>query len=167
MPSTTKKVAVERFDREPLSGFVNAQSYQSDAGIELLTQTGAIAVLPWSEVKAVHFVRDFEAGRPALERRMFVTRPRTEGLWVRLIFRDRDMLEGLVANNLLQTEPWGLTVVPPEPSGNTQRLFVPRSALIEATVLGVVGSALRKPRKAKPEDKDQMPLFGGREGIQP
>ena len=39
--STTKKVLIRRFDREALTGFVNAQSYLQPAGVELLSPSGA------------------------------------------------------------------------------------------------------------------------------
>jgi len=48
--STNKKVLVSRFDREPLSGFVNPQSYLHPAGLELLSQDGAVNVIPYQEV---------------------------------------------------------------------------------------------------------------------
>jgi hypothetical protein len=49
-------------------------------------------------------------------------------------------------------------VVPPDPYSNNQRLFLPRAALTELQVLGVVGSPLRRP-KAKPVPKEQIGLF--------
>jgi hypothetical protein len=52
----------------------------------------------------------------------------------------------------------GFTVVPPNPSSNNQRVFVPKGALREFHVLAVIGSPLR-PRKAKPAPKTQLELF--------
>jgi hypothetical protein len=49
-------------------------------------------------------------------------------------------------------------VTPPDPFGNQQRIFVPRTSLASVEVLGVVGSPLKK-RKAKPAAKDQIGLF--------
>ena len=74
-----------------------------------------------------------------------------------LQFRDGDMLEGVMPNNLLQVEHYGFTVVPPDSFGNQQRIFVPRASLQSVEVLGVVGSPLK--RKAKPAGKDQIGLF--------
>ena len=47
---------------------------------------------------------------------------------------------------------------PPNPGINNQRVFVPRAALTELQVLGVVGSPLRLP-KVKPKPKEQIELF--------
>lgn len=158
--STTKKVLIRRFEREPLVGFVNPQVYLRPGGIELLSPEGAVSVLPYEEVKTVCFVKDFEAAEQEQGRKVFSTRPKTDGLWVRMTFRDDEIMEGILANNLLQLEPYGFTVVPPDPYANNQRIFLPRAALKEIQVLGVVGSPLKR-RKPKPEAKEQIGLFDG------
>ncbi len=157
--STNKKVIVARFDREALSGFVNPQTYLSAEGLELLTTTGTIIIVPFADVKTVSFVRDFDQGELGRELRQFTTRPKMEGLWVRLRFRDGDAMDGLLSNNLLQLEPYGFNLVPPDPGFHNQRVFVPKAALTEVQVLGVVGSPLRKGRKPKPVPEEQLPMF--------
>jgi hypothetical protein len=152
--STSKKVQIQRFDREPLLGFVNPATFLTAEGIELLTLTGTVTVVPYSEIKTVFFVRDF-GGAPGVGRRAFVSRPRLDGIWVRLTFRDRDTLEGVMPNNLLQVDPAGFLMIPPD---GGQRVFVPRTALAEVQVLGVVGSPLR-PKKKKPAKAGQIDLF--------
>jgi hypothetical protein len=152
--STNKKVHIRRFDRESLAGFVNTTTYLTPAGVELLHRSGNVQVVPYGEIKALYFVRDFPAGEPE-ERRAVMSRPKPDGLWIRLIFRDRDTLEGVIPNNLLQIDAAGFLVIPPD---STQRIFVPREALSEVQVLGVVGSPLRQARK-KPPAKEQIGLF--------
>jgi len=49
-------------------------------------------------------------------------------------------------------------LVPPDPYSNNQRLFLPRGALVELQVLGVVGSPLRR-RKTRVVPKEQPSLF--------
>lgn len=156
--STTKKVLVTRFDREPLAGFVNPQSYLQSEGLELLSQGGAVSVVPYPEIKLVCFVRDFQQGEPRKELRLFTTRPKMEGLWVRMRFRDGDVMDGMLSNNLLQLDSYGLSVVPPDPGFQNQRIFVPKAALSMVQVLGVVGSPLRM-RKPKPAAKEQLEMF--------
>jgi len=156
--STTKKVLVTRFDREPLAGFVNPQSYLQAEGLELLSQSGAVNVVPYGEIKLVCFVRDFQQGEPRKELRLFTTRPKMEGLWVRMRFRDGDLMDGMLANNLLQMDSYGVSVVPPDPGFQNQRIFVPKAALDSVQVLGVVGSPLRM-RKPKPSVKEQIEMF--------
>jgi hypothetical protein len=155
--STTKKVRISRFDREALVGFVNPQTYLRPSGVELLTPDGTFSVVPYDEVKTVQFVKDFEP-QDTLERKVFSTRPKMDGLWVRVKFRDGEVMDGILANNLLLLENQGFTLVPPDPYANNQRLFVPRIALSELQVLGVVGSPLKR-RKPKPVAKEQIGLF--------
>jgi len=157
--STTKKVLITRFDREALSGFVNPQSYLLSDGLELLSQSGALSVIPYGEIKLVCFVRDFQQGEPRKELRLFSTRPKMEGLWIRMQFRDGDAMDGLLSNNLLQLESQGFSVIPPDPGFQNQRIFVPKAALSGVQVLGIVGSPLRKIAKTKPPSKEQLEMF--------
>jgi hypothetical protein len=156
--TTSKKVRISRFERDALLGFVNPQTYLRPAGVELLTPEGNYSVVPYGEVKAVQFVKDFEPPDQAVERKVFSTRPKMDGLWVRVKFRDGEVMDGILANNLLLMESYGFTVVPPDPYSHNQRLFLPRAALVELQVLGVVGSPLRQ-RKPKPVPKEQIGLF--------
>jgi hypothetical protein len=156
--STNKKVVVERFEREPLKGFVNPQSWLLPAGLELLSVSGTLALVPYEDVKVVSFVKDLEGADPSRQRRVFTTRPKTEGLWVRMLFRDGDYLDGVLPNNLLQLDIYGFSVVPPDPSSNNQRSFVPKAALTDLKVLGVIGGPLKR-RKRPPPSKDQIGLF--------
>jgi hypothetical protein len=155
--STAKKVVVRRFDRESLTGFVNSLSYLQPTAIELLKPDGTLVLLPYEEVKSVCFVKDFEA--EAESRRIFMSRPKLEGLWVRMQLRDGEILDGILPNNLLTWDINGFTVTPPEPDANNQRVFVPRPALKSIQVLGVVGSPLRAKRKKAATPPDQPTLF--------
>jgi hypothetical protein len=157
--STHKKVLVLRFDRETLPGFVNPQGYLLAEGLELMTQSGSVNIVPYPEVKLVCFVRDFGQAEPRKELRLFTTRPKMEGLWLRMYFRDGDAMDGILSNNLLQLETAGFSVVPPDPGFQNQRIFVPKAALARVEVLGVVGSPLRSPRKPKPPVREQIEMF--------
>ncbi len=152
-----KKVLVARFDREPVQGVMQAPELQSEA-LELLRPDGSLLKLPLGEVKAVCFVRDFDDADTWRPERSFSARPKLAGLWVRLKFRDGDWLEGILPNNLMQVEMPGFSVIPPDPTFQNQRIWVPRAALSSVEVLGVIGSPLRRP-KAKPADEDQMRMF--------
>ena len=157
--STTKKVLVRRFDREPLTGFVNPQSYLLAGGVELMKTDGTVALIPYEEIKTVCFVKDFETAEEAPpDRLVFHTRPKMDGLWVRMRFRDGEIMDGILSNNLLQLEPYGFTFIPPEPYSNNQKIFSPRQALSEFHVLGVVGSPLTR-RRRKEVAKEQIGLF--------
>lgn len=155
--STTKKALIRRFHRETLSGYLNPATFLQPEGLELLSADGQVAILPYPEIKSVSFVREFAVPEEQ-ERQLFQTRPKMAGLWVRLRFRDGEMMEGILPNNLLQIETHGFVLVPPDPYGNRQKVYVPRTALLSVEVLGVVGSALRK-RGAKSQAAEQIGLF--------
>lgn len=155
--STVKKVLVRRFDRETLTGFVNPYSYLQPSAMELLRPEGSLAILPYTDVKSVCFVKDFDA--PAETGRIFLTRPKLDGLWVRMVFRDGEVLDGILPNELLSWEIAGYTITPPEPDSNNQKIFVPREALRTLQVLGVVGSPLRAKQKKTKAHADQTSLF--------
>jgi hypothetical protein len=154
--STTKKAIIRRYDKEPLAGYVNPFSYLHPSGVELLSAQGNISSVPYEDIKSISFVRDFDSRE--VDRRVFNTRPRIEGLWVSFQFRDGEVIEGVMSNNLLQVEPYGFMLIPPDPSSNSQRIFIPRASLRSVEVLGVVGSPLKK-RKAKAVAKEQIGLF--------
>jgi len=155
--STTKKALIRRFQRETLAGYLNPGTFLQPEGVELLSADGQVSVVPYQEVRTVSFVRDFDSPVEE-ERQVFQTRPKMAGLWVRLRFRDGEAMEGILPNNLLQFDTHGFVVVPPDPYGNRQKVFVPRTALIGVEVLGVIGSPLTR-RKAKAEATQQIGLF--------
>jgi len=146
--STHKKVVVTFSDHTTLQGYVNPTRLPDDP-LDVLTTNGEHREVPLKEIRAVYFVRDFtEDYEP--ERKVFFSRPKLDGLWVRLKFRDNETLEGVVNNDLLSLLDSGIQITPPDLNGAAVRIFVPRSALSEVTVLGVVGVARRKPAAAAP-----------------
>jgi hypothetical protein len=158
--STNKKVLLARFDREPVEGFVQASVGFDGETIEILTPSGTLLRIPVSETKAVCFVRDFDGGETWRGHRTFLTRPKMTGIWVRLLFRDGDSLEGMLPNNLMLAGPAGFSIIPPDPTFHNQRIFVPRAALREVQVLGVVGSPLKRRPSKKPAGEGQLEMFG-------
>lgn len=150
-----------RFDRETLRGFVQTPAGFDGDSLELLTPEGGLLRVPFSETKAVCFVRDFESGETWREHRTFAARPKSAGLWLRLRFRDGDSMEGLLPNNLMAVEASGFSIVPPDPTFQNQRIFIPRAALTDVQVLGVIGSPLRPRRRPKPAEEkgDQLKMF--------
>jgi hypothetical protein len=135
---------VRFFDRNVLRGFLNPGKLGDAETIELLTPEGEQRNFDLKDVRSIYFVRDF-ADDFEPERKAFLSRPKLDGLWVRLKFRDEDTIEGVVPNDLLSLLDRGVQITPPDLHGTTLRIFIPRSALTEMTVLGVVGIARRKP----------------------
>lgn len=158
MPSTHKKVIVRKMGRDSVSGYVAPSHFIVEGKLELLNPSGKVVLIDLAEIKSVDFVRDFsEPGGPG--RKTFTTRPRTEGLWVRLRFTDNDMVEGMMPNDLLQVAPEGYLITPPDTRGNTQRIFVPKTALEEINILAVIGRPESRRKTGAAADERQAGLF--------
>ena len=156
MSSTRKKVIVRKLDRDTAAGYVGSV-YIADGKLELLNTAGTVVTIALSEIKGVYFVREFSEPE-SLTRKTFTSRPRAEGLWVRLHFRDNEIIEGLMPNDLVQEGVDGFSIIPPDTRSNTQRIFVPRSALAQMVVIAVIGEK-KTQRGRSPEDVRQVTMF--------
>jgi hypothetical protein len=158
MPSTHKKVIVRKMDRDTLNGYVAPAHFVNEGKLELLNTAGNVVTIDLRDIKGIYFVREFSDSE-SFTRKTFTTRPRTEGLWVRLRFKDNEVLEGMMPNDLSLTTAEGFLINPPDLRANTQRIFVPRTALESLTVLAVIG-ATRRQRRGAIADTRQVPMFG-------
>lgn len=147
-------------DSSLIEGYVSPQTYQRMEGVELLRRSAQVSVIPYQQIRALYFVKDFLGMEELDQKRVFGSRPKKDGLWVRLTFSDDELYEGVVPNDLLLMGEHGVTFTPPDANSNTQRIFVPRQALREVKVLGVIGSPVhrRRPRRREPV-KEQIDLF--------
>jgi hypothetical protein len=134
-------------DRKAVRGYMNPSRLGQNQPVDLLTPDGEHEQFSLAKVRSIYFVREFSDDFEP-DRKAFLSRPKLDGLWVRLRFNDGDTLEGVVPNDLLMLLDSGLQITPPDLNSTTDRIFVPRSALTEVTVLGVVGIARRKPAAA-------------------
>jgi hypothetical protein len=156
MPSTHKKVIVRKMDRDTVNGHVAPANFVREGKLELLNTSGNVVAIDLKDIKGVYFVREF-GDSESLTRKTFTSRPRSEGLWVRLKFKDSEIVEGMMPNDLSQTLPEGFLINPPDLRSNTQRIFVPRTALSSLTVLAVIGGNRRRRRTGT--DERQVQLF--------
>jgi hypothetical protein len=136
-------VIISFSDHTTLHCYLNPARLVSADPLDVLTAEGEQRSIPLKAVRAIYFVREF-TGDYEPERKAFLSRPKLDGLWVRLKFRDNETLEGVVTNDLLALLDSGVQITPPDLNGAAFRIFVPRTALSEMTVLGVVGVARRK-----------------------
>ena len=144
---THKKVVVLFSDRTTVRGYLNPAYLETSETLDLLTPALERHAVSLENVRSVYFVREF-ADDFEPERKTFLSRPKLDGLWVRLRFRDNDTIEGMVPNDLLTLLDHGVQITPPDLHGSSLRIFIPRAALAEMTVLGVVGISRRKPAQA-------------------
>lgn len=159
--STTKRVLVYRFDRQPVEAIVNPGDYLRDGHMELITAGGNLQNVLYGELKAVCFAR--EPGRSNLfaDENVFERRPKLAGLWTRFLFRDGDLLEGVLSHNLLDWPPQGYLITPPHAGVTRQLIFIPKEALSETRLRGVVGVPASERRRSKTEraPEGQLSMF--------
>jgi hypothetical protein len=157
MASTHKKVVVRKLDRDSLNGYLAPSEFVREGKLELLNTSGSVVAIDLKDIKCVFFVREF-GDTDSFTRKTFTSRPRTEGLWVRLKFKDNEVMEGMMPNDLGLTLAEGFLLNPPDLRSNTQRIFVPRTAIESLTVLAVIGASKRQ-RKGGPMDTRQVSMF--------
>jgi len=148
MAVSRKKAVARKLTQDWVAGYLPSSGFLENGAVELLALDGKILRLDASSLKWICYVRDFNSGEAAnperLLRKTFTGRPRTEGLLLRLRLIDGDLLEGLAANDLSLISAEGLFLTPPDTRSNTQRLWIPHSAVTEMEVLAVIGASKRK-----------------------
>jgi hypothetical protein len=145
--STHKKVVVALLDGSTIRGYLPASGLGLASSVDLLTPDGEHRALGLDKVRCVYFVREFsETHEP--ERKSFLSRPKLEGLWLRVRFSDGELIEGIIANDLRDLLENGVQLTPPDLHGNTLRIFIPRTSCSEVRVMGVVGLARKTGRGA-------------------
>jgi hypothetical protein len=164
MSNTRKKVIVRRFSGDTLPGYLPHAGFVRTGSVDLLDLGGRMLALGLNDIKTISFVRDFNLSDTTnperLSRRAFLARPRSEGLWLRLTFRTGDLLEGLAPTDrsLLDAlaDDAGLFLTPPDTRSNTQRIYVPRSAITELVLLAVITTPSRKQAAASQPSKESL-----------
>ncbi len=148
--SGLKKAVVRLRNGEASQGYVNPSHLGATEALEFLTADGTQRRIPLAEVHTVYFVREFgDAFQP--QRKTFLSRPKLPGVWVRLKHADgEEIIEGVIENDLLALLDRGIQFTPPDMNGPCVRMFIPRPAVRELTVLGLVGVAPRLQRKPRP-----------------
>jgi hypothetical protein len=160
MSSSRKKAIVRKLSRDWLSGYLSPTGFARNGLAEVLDLSGKVLELPIQELKWICFVRDFNSGEAQnperLLRKTYAIRPRGEGLWLRLQFKDGDSIEGLTENNIGLLDAEGFFLTPPDIRGNTQRIWIPRAALHGMEVVAVIGAAKKKPSAVLEAEQESL-----------
>jgi hypothetical protein len=117
------KVILRCLDGRPLMGFCNDFS-ASRMECHLWPSVGALSsqqmVVPLSRLKAVLFVRDFDANPGYVERRTFETAP--HGRKLEVTFLDDEVIVGSTLS--YRPDGLGFFLCPADPRSNNMRIFV-------------------------------------------
>lgn len=166
MASGRKSAIVRKLSHDWTAGYAASEVARGATELELLDQAGKVLRIALDQIKWVCYLRELgaAAGDPQnpekLLQKRFRTRPRTAGLWLRLELVDHDVIEGIVANDASLVRGAGLLLTPPDTRSNTQRIFIPHSAIETLEVVARVGGA----EKRRAAATEQPSLFAGSEG---
>jgi hypothetical protein len=101
------------------------------------SENGTQLEIDWSQVKAVFFVSSFEGDRKYEPLRFYVNGPAIKSIWVEIVFRDGEVIEGCVQNSLDHLRNDGFFLLPSTPGGNNLLIYVNKAAIADYRVLGV------------------------------
>lgn len=164
MASSRKKAIVRTVTNQLLHGYLPLAGLLDRGTVSLLDLEGRILPIPLESIRSIAYVRDFNLSDRSdperLTRRTFLARPRSEGLWIRLTLVGGDILEGLAPIDLSLIDGLlddrGIFLIPPDIRSNTQRLYIPRSAIAEVQLLAVITTP-SKPKPARdPTPQDSL-----------
>ena len=168
MPTSRKKVIVRTLQGALRPGYLPLSGILGGTHVELLDLEGRLLPVALGSIRWIAFVREFnladQTDPERLTRRVFLARPRSEGLWLRLTLLGGDLLEGLAPldRSLLDAlvEDKGLFLTPPDVRSNTQRLYLPHTAIETLQTLAVITNPSRtKPVPLRKENAAQPSLF--------
>lgn len=169
MASSRKKAIFRKLSRDWLAGYLPAGDFVREGQVEMLDLEGKVVALAAEDLKWICYVRDFNSGELSnperLVRRTFAGRPRGEGLFVRVRLKDGDLVEGLAANDVSLVMSDGVFLTPPDLRSNTQRIWIPRSAVEELEVVAVIGKKARPAVTEQPAASGQQPEEGMQEEL--
>lgn len=97
----------------------------------------AIEEVPVDEAKAIFYVNSFEGTENRKELRFHTRAPIMHAVWVRLEFKDGEVMEGLVDNNLRRLVDPGFFLRPTDPYSNSRLVYVFKRWLRDCRVLGL------------------------------
>lgn len=159
-------MCVRLFGQRHIEGYVSPRHYLQKSGIELMARSAEAVFIRYERLRAVYFIKEFGTDLDRDQRKLFATRPKLGGLWVRMRFLDGEELEGVIPNDLRIMGEYGITLTPPDSKGNAQRVFVPREALDAFVVMGVIGRPykLNRPARKKPS-AIQIKMFPDRRSV--
>jgi hypothetical protein len=163
MAASRKKTIARKLSQDWVAGYLPPTDFLRSGAVELLALDGKTLQLAAADLKWICYVRDFNSGEAAnperLLRKTFTGRPRTDGLLLRLHLTDGDLIEGLAANDLSLVSGQGLFLTPPDVRSNTQRLWIPSTAISELEVIALIGASKRKPPAEPKTPTAQESLF--------
>jgi Family of unknown function (DUF6982) len=136
-----RKVIVRYSDGRVLRAYLPAEYQIASAPqrlevLALQDVNGASLDVGASEIKAIFLVKSFEGNPNYVEFKNFPQRPGGPGLWLSVVFKDRESLEGVAPNSLATFIDTIFFMTPPDPRSNNQAVLVSKTFLADMQILG-------------------------------
>jgi hypothetical protein len=100
-------------------------------------ETDEVEEIPIKDVKAVFYVNSFEGDSEHNHLNFHTRAPIVHGIWMRLQFRDGEVMEGIVYNSIRYLLDPGFFLLPTDPGSNNRLVYVLKSSIIDHRVLGM------------------------------
>jgi len=139
---TRRKVVIRYVDGSLLRGYLSPEdeaALQENATQPFIVQTlgGDSQEVKPSEIKAIFFVKSFDGSPNYSEFKVFTNRPNGRGVWIRVHFRDDEVMEGVTPNSLSTYFNPVFYLTPPDPASNNRTVLISKRSLKEMQVLGL------------------------------
>ncbi len=102
-----------------------------------LVNSEEITHVPTKNAKAVFFVKTFDGDLRHRALHFHEHAPLVSGLWVRVEFQDSEVIEGIIRNSGDFVLEHGFFMMPTDPNGNNQLIYVLKDRLKDFHVLGM------------------------------
>ncbi len=99
--------------------------------------TGAVEEISVKDAKAVFYVSCFDGDSKHKPLNFHTRAPIVQGIWMRLQFRDGEVMEGIVCNSIRYLIDPGFFILPTDPESNNKLVYVAKSWLTDHRVLGM------------------------------
>ncbi len=99
--------------------------------------TGVMEDISATDTKAVFFVRSFEGDDRRTDLKFHTHAPIVHGIWLRVEFKDGEIIEGIVYNSMHYLIDPGFFLLPTDPGSNNKMVYVIKKGLKDCRVLGV------------------------------
>jgi len=144
----SEKVVIQLADRR-IKGYLDSPNW--DTIEELLShappaspetfrirhlETNHLEEIPTRDIKAVFYVNCFKEPR-AQGPQFSYPCAIVHGIWMRLQFRDGEIMEGIVHNSTRYLVDPGFFMVPTDPGSNNKLIYVVKNLLVDHRVLGL------------------------------
>jgi len=89
------------------------------------------------DIKAVFYVNSFEGDSDHQNLNFYSRAPIVHGIWMRLQFRDGEVMEGIVYNSIRYLVDPGFFLMPTDPDSNNRLVYVLKNWLADHRILGM------------------------------